>query len=458
MNVVLVRLARIISLLMVLATCSRLEAGVLSAAETPVDSARGFGEVQERAQDWQSFFENHKDGLIAGAGALAGIILISAMILVFIVRRTKSRHGAGAAGIGMVRPGSASHQSLAEPASPGAMRGARAFPRGTAEGPMRPARSGDTARLTVGEMPSLKKPDAEVPSAPRIPQMGSMRTVFAAWTCMVVGLGIMMRSPGSYAISVPLFLIAFLLAVMAMTQRLILYGSLTLAVLYLAVPAVWLVQHVGKNSETDAMAAQAQTDSKSSKSVTTTDERSATSAPVPSPAAPVAGADPPASNPAMPRLLIPEDDALPPLPSSSAAQPVQPKEAAAAPKPPLVLPPLPAKADGALFSYRARLSHADHINPSGTDLRTLARTKFSEILLQERLHVHQGAQRDPEDTVDAGFDAHPLPEYRSLFEGKPLRMPSNVSLIQMLKDDVILDVQVFEKFIQVDPVSAQQNP
>lgn len=126
--------------------------------------------------------------------------------------------------------------------------------------------------------------------------------------------------------------------------------------------------------------------------------------------------------------------------------------------PPLDLPPLPVKAKGALFSYRARLSRGDHVNQNGIDLRTLARTKFSEILLQERLHVHQSARRDPEDSVDEEFKSRPLPEYRSLLEGKPLRMPSDVSLIQLLKDDVILDVQVFEDFIQVDPVTARTNP
>jgi hypothetical protein len=112
--------------------------------------------------------------------------------------------------------------------------------------------------------------------------------------------------------------------------------------------------------------------------------------------------------------------------------------------------------EGCILYYRARLSHADYLNEQGLDLRTLARTKFSEVLLQERLHLHQSAQQDPEDSVDEEFTARPLPEYRALFERKPLRMPADVSLLQLLKDDVIVDVQVFEKFIQVDPVTVQQ--
>jgi hypothetical protein len=152
----------------------------------------------------------------------------------------------------------------------------------------------------------------------------------------------------------------------------------------------------------------------------------------------------------MPKLLVPDEDALPPLPPSTAPPQKPTTPPAASPLP--SLPPRPARMEGAILSYRARLSRSDHLNDQGIDLRTLTRTKFSEILLQERLHVHQGTKQDAEDSVDEEFAVRPFPEYRALFERKPLRMPSDVSLIQLLKDDVIVDVQVFDQFIQVDPV------
>jgi hypothetical protein len=155
--------------------------------------------------------------------------------------------------------------------------------------------------------------------------------------------------------------------------------------------------------------------------------------------------------PEAPKLLIPEDDVLSPSTTTADASM---SSAAPAPK----LPPPPEKAAGSLFAYRARLSRADHLNQDGTDLRTLARTKFADILLQERLHVHQNARRDPEDTVDEAFGTHPLQQYRSLLEGKPIRMPTSVSLIHLLKDDIIVDVQVFENFVQVDPVTPLAHP
>ncbi|MEZ0273455.1 MAG: hypothetical protein ACAH88_01010 [Roseimicrobium sp.] len=404
-------------------------------------------------------FENHKEALLVGAGVLVAVMLISAVILVFIVRRMKRRHDAGAQGT--VLPGSAPRSSVAGPSRLESIRGARAFPGRTAEGSTSPpARSGDTARLTAHEEPLSTKRGREAPSPPlQAPPRGSIGTIVAAWGCLIAGLCLMMGTPGSYAICIPLFLIAFLLAVMAMTQGRILHGSLMLAVLYLAVPGVWLAQHLGRDEEKGSLAAQAQVGPKASKSAGIA-EQPETSVPVPSPSAPPAvGPDPYSSepNPAMPRLLVPDDSALPSL-TPSTTLPAQPKEAVVPSLPVANLPPLPPKAEGALFSYRARLSHADHINESGTDLRTLARTKFSEILLQERLHVHQGARREPEDSVDGEFEVRPLPEYRSLFEGKPLRLPKSISLIELLKDDVIVDIQVFEKFIQVDPVSVRQNP
>jgi hypothetical protein len=266
--------------------------------------------------------------------------------------------------------------------------------------------------------------------------------VLTAWGCLIAGLGTLARDAEHYAVSVPLLMIAFLLAVMAMAQRRVLHGSLILASLYLAAPAVWLVHRVGSETRLENTVVHT---AAASHPQPRRDGQDLLSANAPSP--------PPvdANLPEAPKLLIPDDDALPP-PTTAAAAPAPSK----APAP--VLPPPPAKTANSLFTYRARLSRADHLNQDGVDLRTLARTKFNDVLLQERLHVHQNARRDPEDTVDEAFGARPLEEYRTLLEGKPIRMPSSVSLIQLLKDDVIVDVQVFEKYVQVDPVTPLANP
>jgi hypothetical protein len=262
----------------------------------------------------------------------------------------------------------------------------------------------------------------------------------------VVGLAIMILAPGSYAVCVPVFLIAVLLAVTAMTRHLVLHGSLVLAALYLSVAVVWLVQRSGSDAETrEAKKLAANARSAESQKLSSATTRSSE--------APVGRWAPPS----VWKQVKPEEKTLPPN-TGPLPTPPAPSSAAATPPPAMLLPdmpPLPAKADAALIAYRARLSHADHLDQNGADLRNAASTTFGEILLQERVHVHQRGQRDPEDTVDAEFGSFAFQDYRALFERKPLKLPAKVLLYQLLKDDVIVDVQVFAEFIRVDLVSAQ---
>lgn len=292
-----------------------------------------------------------------------------------------------------------------------------------------------------------------------------MWAVIAAWICLVAGLGLMVGSPGSFAVCAPLFLLAVLLAVTAMVQRLVLHGSLVLAALYLAVPAVWLTQYFG--SEEDVTRAQRYVA-----------DGSPTNTPNPT-GDPIVGAGDPLaqqeallkSKPATSSGAPPSvwKQITPPSKSSAASQdqatrgqnlpPILPAETSDAPLPAMRvpgLPPPPPKMRGALFSYRARLSHADHFDHNGADLRDSPQTTFGDILLQERLHVHQLKKRDPEDTVDTEFAIRPLGAYRALFVGKEVRMPKNLLLFQLLSDDIIVDVQVFRDFLDVQMVSTRE--
>ncbi|RBP46195.1 hypothetical protein DES53_102581 [Roseimicrobium gellanilyticum] len=387
---------------------------------------------------WEKLTSAYHHELLLGAGLLAGVVLLSAIILVFLVRPLKRRQESD-----LDRMRTSTQPELGRSGLAGNRRGARAFPHRSAGGLEKPAASGDTTRLTP-EGQSLSSHRRGESEGPRGLHGRELMIVLAAWSCLIAGLGTMTRDAENYAVSIPLLMIAFLLAVMAMAQRLVLHGSLLLASLYLAAPAIWVVHRMNNDAaQENAMV----------RSPAKLQKQSRQDGPVPSadtsPPATVADATSPEAKPQeAPRLLIPEDDALPaPIAATASAKP--PK----APAPLPALPPIPTKAADSLFAYRAKLSRADHMNQDGVDLRTLARTKFNDVLLQERLHVHQNAKRDPEDTVDEAFGAHPLEEYRSLLEGKPIRMPSSVSLIQLLKDDVIVDVQVFEKFVQVDPVT-----
>lgn len=365
---------------------------------------------------WENLAGEHQQELLVGAAILLGIVLLSATILAILVRHLKRKRESNSLPV-RTEPASAGR--------PGVQRGARAFPKPGAGGFEKPAASGDTTRLT----PEVRSSSAERRNnqvEPHGLQGRELMIVLAAWGCLIAGVGIMVRNADNYAVCVPVLLMAFLLAVMAMAQRLVLHGSLILVALYVAAPTVWMVHRLGPKAPEQSIVLHT---------------------PMSLPAQNVPSAvSTDAKSPETPMLLLPEDDALPP---STAAVAAPRSSATPAPK----LPPPPVKAANSLLAYRARLSRADHLNQDGVDLRTLARTKFNDILVQERLHVHQHARRDPEDTVDEAFGTGPVEEYRTLLEGKPIRMPSSVSLIHLLKDDIIVDVQVFEQFVQVDPVT-----
>jgi hypothetical protein len=145
-----------------------------------------------------------------------------------------------------------------------------------------------------------------------------------------------------------------------------------------------------------------------------------------------------------------QDQNLPPVLPAEASEPLLPAMRVPG------LPPPPPKMAGALFSYRARLSHADHLDRNGVDLRKSPQTTFGDILLQERVYVHQFKKRDPEDTVDAEFATLPFGAYRALFIGKEVKLPRNVLLFQLLGDDIIVDVQVFRDYLDVQMVSTRE--
>lgn len=422
-------------------------------------------------QEWASVVKEHKSGLLAGGAVLGSIILFSALILVFMVRRTRQLHGTP--GAEATRRGGSFIPSMREAKVLSKVRGSKAFPV-TPEG--KPARSGDTTRLTLEE--ELAAVEDETPGDAPIPPLrtpleAGIWAVITAWICLVAGLGLMVWSPGSFAACAPLFLIAVLLAVTAMAQRLVLQGSLVLAALYLAVPAVWLTQYLG--SEEDIAGAPHYAV-----------EASQTSAPNPT-SDPVADAKnldaqreallkakPGTSGTSTPPLQTGAPPAvwkqvIPANKTTSASQnqttqgqnlpPIPPAEADESPLPAMRvpgLPPAPPRKAGALFSYRARLSHADHLDQNGVDLRKSPQTTFGDLLLQERLHVHQLKKRDPEDTVDTEFATLPLAAYRALFIGKEVKLPKNVLLFQLLGDDIIVDVQVFREFLDVQMVSVRE--
>ncbi|WP_206026448.1 hypothetical protein [Roseimicrobium sp. ORNL1] len=423
------------------------------------------GETAEGAsdQEWTSVVKEHKSGLLAGGAVLGGIILFSALILAFMVRRVRQLHGTPAAESG--RRGAAFIPSMREAKVLSKARGAKAFPV-TPEG--KPARSGDTTRLTLEE--ELASVEDETPDAPmpplRTPLGAGIWAVVVAWICLVVGLGLMIQSPGSLAVCAPLFLIAVLLAVTAMAQRLVLHGSLVLAALYLAVPAVWITQYLG--SEEDVTESQrhaasgAQTSTRNPTSDPAADARklyAQQEALLKSKPGTSGGRTPSlqaGAPPAVWKQITPanktsvEGQNLPPILPAEANEQLLPAMRVPG------LPPAPPKMAGALFSYRARLGHADHLDPNGVDLRNSPQTTFGDILLQERLHVHQFNKRDPEDSVDAEFATLPLAAYRALFIGKEVKLPRNVLLFQLLKDDIIVDVQVFRDFLDVQVVSTRE--
>jgi hypothetical protein len=53
-----------------------------------------------------------------------------------------------------------------------------------------------------------------------------------------------------------------------------------------------------------------------------------------------------------------------------------------------------------LFTYRARLSLADHFNSKGRDLRKVPNIKVGDILLQDRVNFYQLHGGDAEDQPD----------------------------------------------------------
>lgn len=411
--------------------------GLVPQVQAGSDAVAGPSDLPE---SWWHLLHSHQSELLVGAAVLAGIVVLTATILTFLVRHHNRRRASFPGGRepspALANAGtSSSRRSSARP-------GARAFPPQSTGGLGKPAASGDTTRLT----PEGQSPPTEHWKEEQVPhglQGRELMIVLAAWACLIAGLALMARNADNYAVCMPVLLVAFLLAVMAMAQRLVLHGSLILVVLYVAAPVVWLVHRMNPEPPQDTLVAR-------SSSIPPQPMQAGPGLLTPNVPTPAAAAD--AIIPEPPKLLIPEDDALP-APSAAVSAPK------ASMAPPLVLPPPPARAPDSLFAYRARLNRADYLNQDGVDLRTLARTKFNDILMQERLHVHQNGRRDPEDTVDEAFGEHPLPEYRSLFAGKPIRMPSSVSLIQLVKrDDVIVDVQVFPSFIQVDPVTPLVAP
>jgi hypothetical protein len=191
---------------------------------------------EAKAESWENLANEHQLELFVGVAIFLGIVLLSAIILAILVRHLKRRREAN------------SPPARTEPPSSvrsGQRRGARAFPKQGSGGLDKPAVSGDTTRLTpAGRAPSLSeyRKEKEEPHGLRGREF---MIVLAAWGCLLAGLAIMARNADHYAVCVPVLLIAFLLAVMAMAQRLVLHGSLILAALYLAVPAVWLVQRLG---------------------------------------------------------------------------------------------------------------------------------------------------------------------------------------------------------------------
>lgn len=402
-------------------------------------------------QEWTSVVKEHKSSLLAGGAVLGGIMLFSAIILVFMVRRARQLHGTPAAET--ARRGAAFIPSMREAKVLSKVRGSKAFPV-MPEG--RPARSGDTTRLTIEE--ELAAVEDESPGTPipplRTPLGAGIWAVIAAWICLVVGLGLMIRSPGSLAACAPLLLVAVLLAVTAMAQRLVLHGSLVLAALYLAVPAVWLTQYLGSEEDVAATRRNAM-EGAGTNSLNPTRDPAADMRDLYARQEALLKAKSGASGSGAPSL----QKGAPP----SVWKQITPAKKTPAADEPLLpamrvpgLPPAPPKMAGALFSYRARLSHADHLDQNGVDLRKSPQTTFGEILLQERLHVHQYKKRDPEDTVDAEFATLPLAAYRALFIGKEIKLPKNVLLFQLLEDDIIVDVQVFRDFLDVQVVSTRE--
>ena len=109
-----------------------------------------------------------------------------------------------------------------------------------------------------------------------------------------------------------------------------------------------------------------------------------------------------------------------------------------------------------LFTYRARLSVADHFNSKGRDLRKVPNIKVGDILLQDRVNFYQLRRGDAEDQPDPYYPRMSFKHYRALFGDKPVSVfpPGGEEVI--INGTPLVDVTVRGDSIAVTIVDAGQ--
>ncbi len=103
------------------------------------------------------------------------------------------------------------------------------------------------------------------------------------------------------------------------------------------------------------------------------------------------------------------------------------------------------------ITYRARLSSNDHVNSSGTSLKSVM-----DILRQDRVNYHRDTHRDAEDSDDGQFST---PAARATLAAMPVQVLGGARAeASILKGSPVVDVTISKGAVRVEIVNTKSPP